>query len=33
MVTGYIEIAAPVRGADIEGSRDPSLFAELAWHF
>lgn len=32
-VTGYLEIAAPLSGPDIEGRRDPSLFAEMAWHF
>jgi hemolysin activation/secretion protein len=32
-LTGYLELAAPVQGPDIEGKRDPSLFAELSWRF
>jgi hemolysin activation/secretion protein len=32
-LTGYIEVAAPVSGADIEGRYDPSVFAELSYRF
>jgi hemolysin activation/secretion protein len=32
-VTGYIEIAKPLTGADIEGKRRASVFAELSYHF
>ncbi|HEX5162576.1 MAG TPA: ShlB/FhaC/HecB family hemolysin secretion/activation protein [Steroidobacteraceae bacterium] len=32
-ITGYIEVAAPVSGADIEGRYDPSVFAELSYRF
>ena len=32
-ITGYIEVAAPVSGADIEGKYDPSVFAELSYRF
>jgi len=32
-LTGYLELAAPVSGADIEGKYKPSVFAELSWRF
>jgi hemolysin activation/secretion protein len=32
-LTGYVELAAPVQGSDIEGRRRASLFAELSWRF
>lgn len=32
-VTGYLEVAAPLTGADIEGKRRASLFAELSYRF
>jgi hemolysin activation/secretion protein len=32
-LTGYLELAAPVSGVDIEGKRSPSAFAELSWRF
>jgi hemolysin activation/secretion protein len=32
-LTGYLEVAAPLTGADIEGKREPSLFAELSYKF
>ena len=32
-VTGYLELAAPLTGADIEGNRDASVFAELSYRF
>jgi hemolysin activation/secretion protein len=32
-VTGYLEVAAPLTGADIEGKRDASLFVELSYRF
>jgi hemolysin activation/secretion protein len=32
-LTGYVEVAAPITGADIEGSRAASIFAELSYRF
>jgi hemolysin activation/secretion protein len=32
-VTGYLEVAAPLTGADIEGKRRASVFAELSYRF
>ena len=32
-LTGYLEIAAPLTGTDIEGKRRASVFAELSWRF
>jgi len=32
-LTGYLELAAPVSGADIEGKYKPSVFAELSYRF
>jgi hemolysin activation/secretion protein len=32
-LTGYLEIAAPLTGPDIEGSHDTSVFAELSYRF
>jgi hemolysin activation/secretion protein len=32
-LTGYLEVAAPFTGADIEGKRDASVFAELSYRF
>jgi hemolysin activation/secretion protein len=32
-VTGYLELARPLTGPDIEGKRDTSVFAELAYRF
>lgn len=32
-LTGYVEVATPVQGPDIEGKRDASVFAELSWRF
>jgi hemolysin activation/secretion protein len=32
-VTGYVEIAKPLTGADIEGKRRASVFAELSYRF
>jgi hemolysin activation/secretion protein len=32
-LTGYLEVAAPLTGPDIEGDRDASLFAELSYRF
>jgi hemolysin activation/secretion protein len=32
-LTGYLEIAAPLTGPDIEGKLDPSVFAELSYRF
>ena len=32
-LTGYLEIAAPLTGADIEGKRAASVFAELSYRF
>lgn len=32
-LTGYMEVATPVQGPDIEGRRDASVFAELSWRF
>ena len=32
-LTGYLELAAPLTGADVEGKRDPSVFAELSYRF
>jgi hemolysin activation/secretion protein len=32
-LTGYLEVAAPLTGTDIEGKRRASLFAELSWRF
>jgi hemolysin activation/secretion protein len=33
MLTGYLELAAPLTGTDIEGKRNPSVFAELSYRF
>ncbi len=32
-LTGYVEIAAPITGVDIEGSDQASLFAEISYRF
>ena len=32
-LTGYLEVAAPLTGPDIEGKRDASVFAELSYRF
>jgi hemolysin activation/secretion protein len=32
-VTGYLELAAPLTGTDIEGKRRTSVFAELSYRF
>lgn len=32
-LTGYVEVAAPLHGPDIEGKRSASVFAELSWRF
>jgi hemolysin activation/secretion protein len=32
-LTGYIEVASPLTGPDIEGSRSASVFAELSYRF
>jgi hemolysin activation/secretion protein len=32
-LTGYLEVAAPLTGADIEGKRRASVFAELSYRF
>jgi hemolysin activation/secretion protein len=32
-LTGYVEVASPIHGTDIEGRRDASVFAELSWRF
>jgi hemolysin activation/secretion protein len=32
-LTGYLEVAAPLTGADVEGKREPTLFAELSYKF
>jgi hemolysin activation/secretion protein len=32
-LTGYLEVAAPFTGPDIEGKRDASVFAELSYRF
>jgi hemolysin activation/secretion protein len=32
-LTGYLEVAAPLTGPDIEGRRAASVFAELSWRF
>jgi hemolysin activation/secretion protein len=32
-VAGYLEVAAPLTGADIEGKRRATVFAELSWRF
>jgi hemolysin activation/secretion protein len=32
-LTGYLEVAAPLTGTDVEGKRDPSVFAELSYRF
>jgi hemolysin activation/secretion protein len=32
-VTGYLEVAKPLSGADVEGKRRPSVFAELSYRF
>lgn len=32
-LTGYLEVAAPLTGADIEGDRAASVFAEISWRF
>ena len=33
MLTGYLEVAAPLTGPDIEGQRKASIFAELSYRF
>ncbi len=32
-LTGYVEVATPLHGPDIEGKRSASVFAELSWRF
>jgi len=32
-LTGYLEVAAPLTGPDIEGQRNASIFAELSYRF
>jgi hemolysin activation/secretion protein len=32
-LTGYLEVAAPLTGPDIEGKREASVFAELSYRF
>ena len=32
-LSGYLEVAAPLTGADIEGNHRASLFAELSYRF
>lgn len=32
-LTGYVEVATPVDGPDIEGRRAASVFAEMSWRF
>ena len=32
-LTGYIEVAAPLTGPDIEGKQKASVFAELSYRF
>lgn len=32
-VTGYLEVAAPLHGPDIEGKRSATVFGELSWRF
>jgi hemolysin activation/secretion protein len=32
-LTGYLEVAAPVSGVDVEGRRSPSVFVEMSWRF
>jgi len=32
-VSGYLEVAAPLTGSDIEGKRNTSVFAELSYRF
>jgi hemolysin activation/secretion protein len=32
-LTGYLEVAAPLTGADVEGKREASVFAELSYRF
>jgi hemolysin activation/secretion protein len=32
-LTGYLELASPLSGSDIEGRREASLFAELSYRF
>jgi hemolysin activation/secretion protein len=32
-LTGYLEVAAPLRGPDIEGNQQASVFAELSYRF
>jgi hemolysin activation/secretion protein len=32
-LTGYLEVAAPLTGPDIEGQREASVFAELSYRF
>jgi hemolysin activation/secretion protein len=32
-LTGYVEVAAPLTGPDIEGQREASIFAELSYRF
>ena len=32
-LTGYLELAAPLTGTDVEGKRRPSVFAEISYRF
>jgi hemolysin activation/secretion protein len=32
-LTGYLEVAAPLTGPDIEGQRKASIFAEVSYRF
>jgi hypothetical protein len=32
-LSGYLEVAKPLRGGDVEGKRSASLFAELGYRF
>ena len=32
-LTGYLEVASPLTGPDIEGKQDASVFAELSYRF
>jgi hemolysin activation/secretion protein len=32
-LTGYVEVASPISGSDIEGQREASIFAELSYRF
>ena len=32
-LTGYVELASPLTGPDIEGKNDASVFAELSYRF